>query len=190
MVLSAYDVQWNGEALPIQNAVQRIQSGSYPDMLSISHPEYSRISITHPGMYGSYYVVAREGAALPGIGVRRSFASRPLEQESLLAYIYDVYSNLESELAELSMGRNKLTRLQVEAAKKMANRQEGVIGKNIPAEIRARIAQMLGEKAPVKGSNTVLKNFSKINTNLFQGGKKRKATRKARRKVRKTTRRR
>jgi hypothetical protein len=188
MSLTAYTVSWNDELLPIQEAIQRILSGIHPESLIISHPQQSSISVSRPGMYGSEYIVSRSGPALPGIGIRRTFANIPIDHEGLIPYIFDIYYSLESELAGLNIARNKLTRLQVEAAKKMANRAEGADGKNIPPEVRARIAQMLGEKAPVKGSNIVLKNFSKINTNLFQGGKKRKATRKAR-KARKITRR-
>ena len=189
MALAAYTLRWNGEQIPIQQAIQRIRGGTFPDDLSIFHQEFGGIDVSRPGMYGSDYIVSRRGAPLPGIGISRTWGSAPLSEAGLLAYIFDVFSSLEADLGVINVARQKLVRQQLEGAKKMANRAEEAIGKNIPHEIRARIAEMIGEKPAVKGSNVVRNNFAKINTSLFQGGKKRKSTRKAR-KSRKITRRR
>ena len=189
MALAAYTTTWNGEQTPIQTVIQRIRGGTFPDDLVIFHPDFGTIDVNSPGMWGAEYVVSRRGPPIPGMGLTRTFANAPLSRAGLLTYIFDVFTDLETDLGVINRARQKVLRNQLEGAKKLANRAEAAIGKNIPHEIRGHIAQMIGEKPPVKGSNAVLQNFSKINTSLFQGGKKRKGTRKGR-KLRKITRRR
>lgn len=194
--LAAYEVEWNGEELPITTTVDRLAAGTYPDTLRVFHPRYGTIRLGRPGMYGADYVVSRSGAPLPGLGVSRTFANMPLDEEQLFAYLHEVFRDLKEHLNVRNIARQKLLRLQMEGVKKQVNEYEKKTGQTMPKELRNRMAQMLGEKKPVSGSNTVYENFARIqgnlfgpieqnnlqriNTSLFQGGRKRKTLRKRR----------
>ena len=171
--LQKYRATWNDEDVSIATVVDKITAGTYPDSLSISHESYGTIRLGRPGLYGSDYTVSRSGPPLPGLGVSRSYANTGLNEAHLLDYIHEVFRGLQEDLGVRNIARQKLLRLQLEGATKMANASE----KNVPKEVRNRIAQLMGEKKPVTGSNTVLTNFGKIKTNLFEGGKRRKTRR-------------
>jgi hypothetical protein len=199
--LKEYEVSWDEADMPITLAIKNLEAGIYPDSLVVFHQDHGMIRLDKPGLYGSTYTISRSGPPLPGFGISRSFGPRGINEEHLLEYIFAIFSNLQRDLG-LNIARQKLQRLQLEGAKKMTNKFEKNTGKTVPKETRNRIAQMLGEKKPVAGSNSVLSNFARIqdyifvndpmnnfrriNTSLFQGGNKRKTIR--RRKGRKATR--
>ena len=196
--LADYVVRWDDAPMNIATAIQRIQSEDYPGTLVIDNPNYGYLGFGRT-MVPNQFVVQRLGPPLPGIGIRRTFGTLRLPEESILQYIFEVFYNLEKTLGALHTGRQKLTRLQVEGAKKMLNRLENASGKPMNQGVRNRISAMLGERLPVRSAYNVPANMAKINTNLFEREglnrintslfqRRRTATRKSNRKNRKNRR--
>lgn len=183
MTLSDYTVEWDGQVIPIQSAILRIESGQFPDSLRISHRRDGTITISTPGIFGFHYIAERDEVPQHigiGHGLHRTYASGAstagyFNQNDLLAFLYSEFYSLEMELEEFrSRVRGKVQGHQREALRRMINREENRSGRHMPYELREEAAEMLGENRPVRGAFNVKKNFSRINTTLFQGGKKRK----------------
>lgn len=165
--LSDYVVRWDDAPINVGTAVQRIQRGEYPGTFVIDNPNYGYLGFGRTGVPNEY-VVQRMGPPLPGIGIRRSFGTLRINEDYMLNHIYDVFDNLENMLGALHTGRQKLTKLQVEGAKKMLNQLENAAGKPLNQGVRNRISQMLGERPAVRGAYNVPANMARINTNLFE----------------------
>ena len=189
MPLSDYTVEWEGQAIPIQSAILRIETGNFPQSIRIAHPRDGTITISSPGMFGFHYLAERDDVPHHigiGHGLHRTYASGVrtagyFNQNDLLAFLYSEFGSLEMEIQDFrSRVRGKTQGLQREGLRRMFNREEIRSGRNMPYELRQEAAEMLGENHPVRGAFNVKKNFSKINTTLFQGGKKRRKTRKTR----------
>ena len=187
MPLSDYTVEWEGENIPIQSAVLRIETGNFPASITISHPTYGTRVISTPGRFRYHYFAQQTAAERhvgPGFGLHRTYASGLMpsayfNENGLLSYMYTEFPALEQEIQDFrSRVRGKTQRLQREGMRRMINREENRSGRHMPNELRQEAAEMLGENHPVRGAFTVKENFSKINTTLFQGGKKRRVGRK------------
>jgi hypothetical protein len=164
--ISDYRVKWNDEDKSIIEVYEMIESGIYPDRLLIDNPK--RALLSFKSISPTAYTLSRLG---PGSGARRSFANINISKEALLSYILDIFSGLPDLLVSLGISRQKLQRLQVEASKKVLNSMEIAAGKPVNEGVRSKIAQMLGERAPVRGAYNVPSNMARINTTLFQGGR-------------------
>jgi hypothetical protein len=209
-IFAAYEVSWNGEDMGVVEMYEKIKKGEYPDSLTIFHPRSGTVSLGKPGLYGADYTVSRAGPPLDGtrFGIARTWGNAGLDEGELIEYITNVFKNLQHEIENvLYVGRKKLLRTQLEAAKKMANKAEKNLGENVPRELRNKIAQMIGEQKPVTGAwavennvakinskvfndaHAVERHMKKINTSLFEGGRRGKKTRRTNHKNRKASRR-
>lgn len=195
--LNDFEVDWNRQSIPIEKAVQRLQNGEFPDDLFIFHPTYGTVNMGIA--YDNTYSVGRSGPSFMRGAIARSFGNSIVDKEHLLDFIDDVFGNVVTKLEQLSLGRQKLLRLQLEAARKVMRSS----GQNIPRNVENIILQQIGEKKPVTSAynvpnsqariqtnlftNEVVmpRHLKKINTTLFNGGK-----RKTKRQRRRTTRRR
>jgi len=165
--LSEYEVTWNGENMNVAIAYTKIQNGEYPDTLVIDNPRYARLSFGRT-MIPHQYVVQRLGAVLPGLGARRTWGNKTTTEDYLLDHINEVFRNLHTSVGALYTGRQKLTKLRAEGAKKMLNELEAASGKPMNQGVRNRVYEMLGQPLPVRGAYVVPANMARINTNLFR----------------------
>jgi hypothetical protein len=193
-----YEVTWEGEPLSIEETIQRIQNGYFPQGLVIYHPTYGTVNFS---LFDNVYMKTRSGPPLNGTrgGIARTFANQMVDKEYLLQDINEIFGDLAKRLSSLQIGRQKALRLQTEVARKLMRNS----GQNVPRNVEQGILELIGAKKPVKSSFNILNNqariqtnlftnevvqprhLKKINTTLFNGGKRRgKATR------RRTTRRR
>jgi hypothetical protein len=186
MPLADYQVEWEGQAIPIQSAMLRLETGNFPESMSIHHQRYGTLRISSPGLFGFDYI-SETNAPAPvhtgiGFGLHRTYASGAaapgfLNRNDILTLIHSEFPALEDELnAFRSRVRGKTQNVQREGLRRMIRREENRSGRHMPNELRQEAEEMLGENHPVRGAFNVKKNFSQINTSLFQGGKKRRKT--------------
>lgn len=190
-----YEVEWNDEPLSIQDAIQRIQNGFFPESLVVFHPTYG--TVNYDIWNDDSYSVARRGASVNGSrgGLARTFGNRTIGKEFLLEDINEIFNNVATKVNQVRSGKQKLLRAQTEAARKLMRNS----GQEVPRNVEQGILEMIGEKKPVTSAFNVPNNqariqtnlftnevvmprhLKKINTTLFNGGKRRgKATRKQR----------
>ncbi len=165
MQFSQYEVTWNQSDISIQDAVQRIESGLYPDDLSIFHPDFGTV---YYSILGDRYLVQRLGPPVMGMrsGLARTFGNRQMGKEFLLEDINYIFPDIVSKVRKYKVAKQKLVQLQSEAARKLLRKSNRPVPRNIEQEI----VEIIGEKKPVKGAFNVINSQAKVDTTLFTNG--------------------
>ena len=161
--LAEFESEWNEEPLPIEEVVDRLQTGVYPTSLFVFHKDYGTLSFGE--MNPNDYLVARMGPPIDKRrgGLARTFGNLRMESKWILPHIDDIFDNVSGDIDLQRRSSAKLIKLQSEAARKMLNKSS----QNIPREMQNIVAQMIGEKKPVTAAYSVPNSMAKINTSLF-----------------------
>jgi hypothetical protein len=166
-----YEVRIDGKRVSLLTLYTML--GNLPNTVQnivIRHPDHWEV-IFGRGTGGVWYLY--RSAPLSKYGVlTRTFGTVHTAEEYIWEWLTDLFPSIQQDLQVEQIAQKKLTNLRTRALLE-ESRQAG-----LPENLEHYLLPSYFEERPrAKGYGTVVNNFKKINTTLFQGGRKHKKSR-------------
>jgi hypothetical protein len=168
-----YEVRINGKRISLLSLYTIL--GNLPNTVQhivIRHPDYWEVIFSKSDANdGTWYLY--RSAPLSKYGVlTRTFGTVHTAEEHIWEWLTDLFPSIQYDVQVEQIGQKKLANLRTRALLEESKH----VG--LPENLEHYLLPSYFEERPrPKGYGTVLNNFKKINTTLFQGGRKHKKSR-------------